>query len=138
MRRLILALIIALSPTWSSAQALEEQIVAALQAQGFAVEAMNRTWLGRLRVVAQSDTYYRELVFDPATGAVLQDYVTTLSARESSLAEQAAASEDRYDDDGNGNGAAARAAENWSDVVQEPALDAAVMVPTVSAQDIGN
>ena len=62
----------------AAAQSLEDQVVSQLSEQGFGQVEMNRTLLGRLRFVAQSDRYRRELVIHPSTGAVLFDRVTDL------------------------------------------------------------
>lgn len=62
----------------AAAQSLEDQVVSQLSEQGFGQVEMNRTLLGRLRFVAQSDRYRRELVIHPSTGAVLFDRVTGL------------------------------------------------------------
>lgn len=62
----------------AAAQSIEEQVVSQLSQQGFGEVEMNRTLLGRLRFVAQSDRFRRELVIHPSTGAVLFDRVTDL------------------------------------------------------------
>lgn len=49
-------------------------IAAQLREQGYQIERVQRTWLGRIRVLAQSDTHTREVVFVPTTGEVLRDY----------------------------------------------------------------
>jgi hypothetical protein len=65
---------IALSAAPALAQSVEDQVLTQLQAQGFVEITMNRTLLGRLRVVATNDRYRRELVINPNTGAILRDY----------------------------------------------------------------
>lgn len=138
MSRLLLILALTLAPLCAAAQALEERIVQALALQGFTVTEMDRTWLGRLWVVAQSDTLYRELIFDPATGEILQDYVTRLSTHQSQIAERddprrrtqtggiAALSEP---------GADATVAGDWSDVVTEPEIGVTVDLPDPVVSD---
>ena len=49
-------------------------VIEQLEAQGFQIEDVERTWLGRTRVVSRSDRHRRELVFNPRTGEVLRDY----------------------------------------------------------------
>ncbi|MEL6690202.1 MAG: hypothetical protein AAFP28_07775 [Pseudomonadota bacterium] len=61
-----------------AAQSIQDQVVTQLSNQGFAQVEMNRTLLGRLRFVAESDRYRRELVIHPSTGAVLFDRLTDL------------------------------------------------------------
>lgn len=117
MRRLALVLFLAAAPAAAQSPSLESRIATALAAQGFDVSVMERTWLGRLRVVAQSDSHRRELVFDPATGEILDDYLVTLSA----LAMRTAAmegSDDRNDGD-----------TDWSSVVRESQAGVAVEIP---------
>ena len=62
-----------LCATPAVSQTLEESVVQQLQAQGFTSIRMERTFLGRLRFEAYSDTLERELVINPNTGQVLRD-----------------------------------------------------------------
>ncbi|MEM8657522.1 MAG: hypothetical protein AAGF22_05445, partial [Pseudomonadota bacterium] len=59
------------------------QVVSQLEAQGFAIEKVETTFLRRTRVIARSDRHVRELVFNPNTGEILRDYwqETTSQAR---------------------------------------------------------
>jgi hypothetical protein len=78
MKRLIIAAICAFAigqPVL--AQSIDERIAASLQAEGYEIVTMNRTWLGRIYVIAETDTIRREMVFNPATGEVLRDYAVT-------------------------------------------------------------
>ena len=68
---LFLLLIVAAPAT---AQSVQDQIVSQLRSQGFEQIELSRTFLGRIRVVAVSDTLERELVFNPKTGEILRDY----------------------------------------------------------------
>lgn len=45
-----------------------------LERQGFEGIALNRTSLGRVRVIAMRDHLRRELVFNPQMGEILRDY----------------------------------------------------------------
>jgi hypothetical protein len=56
------------------AQSIQDSIVMQLQEQGYTDIAVNRTLLGRVRVVARNQTHERELVFNPTTGELLRDY----------------------------------------------------------------
>ena len=70
---------LALTATPAFAQSIEEQVQTQLQSQGFTEIVMIRTLLGRLRIVASNDSYRRELILDPRTGAVLRDHWDDLS-----------------------------------------------------------
>ncbi|NNU79424.1 hypothetical protein HMH01_03140 [Halovulum dunhuangense] len=50
------------------------QVISQLDEQGFEVIRVQRTWLGRVRVVSRSGEYEREIVYVPSTGEVLRDY----------------------------------------------------------------
>lgn len=69
------------SPHIVAAQSVQDQIIAQLRDQGFTEMTVNRTFLGRVRVVAIRDGVTRELVFHPQTGAILRDYWVTDSNR---------------------------------------------------------
>lgn len=56
------------------AQSIQDSIVMQLQEQGYTNIVVNRTLLGRVRVVARNQTHERELVFNPTTGELLRDY----------------------------------------------------------------
>ena len=60
------------------AQSIQDSIVMQLQEQGYTDIIVNRTLLGRVRVVARNQTYERELVFNPTTGELLRDYWRTI------------------------------------------------------------
>lgn len=51
-----------------------EQVIAALEAKGYEVIVQERTWLGRLRIVAVTGDLRRELVINPGTGEILRDF----------------------------------------------------------------
>lgn len=74
------ALILGSGPAF--AQTAQDAIVAQLKAQGFTKFEFERTWLGRVRIEAYSDTMERELVFNPNTGEVLRDYWEPLDEEE--------------------------------------------------------
>jgi len=66
----------------STAQAQDDQSVRlspemvsdALQEQGYSVESITRTLLGRVRVVASAGQIWREVVIDLSSGQILRDY----------------------------------------------------------------
>lgn len=51
-----------------------EMVSDALVGQGYAVESVTRTLLGRARIVASSGQVWREVVIDVSTGQILRDY----------------------------------------------------------------
>ncbi len=69
-------LITGLAPEPATAGSVENRIVSQLKDQGFTNIQINRTWLGRSRIVAASPKYTREIVVNPATGAIMRDYWT--------------------------------------------------------------
>ncbi|MEM8978871.1 MAG: hypothetical protein AAGD04_05265 [Pseudomonadota bacterium] len=75
MRHLLLTALIVLSQSGAVfAQSVQDSVVEQLTAQGFEITKMRRTFLGRVRIEAQSEDLERELVFNPNTGEVLRDY----------------------------------------------------------------
>jgi hypothetical protein len=62
-----------------AAQGIQDDVVEALVGQGYEIVNVGRTWLGRLRVVAENDEIRREIVINPTTGEVLRDYSVTLA-----------------------------------------------------------
>lgn len=51
-----------------------EMVNDALEAQGYMVESVTRTLLGRVRIVASLGPVWREIVLDASTGQILRDY----------------------------------------------------------------
>lgn len=51
-----------------------DDIIAQLKGQGFTEITVSRTWLGRYRIEAESETQEREIVFNKRTGEILRDY----------------------------------------------------------------
>ena len=64
---------------------VEERLLAGLQAQGYTVIEKGYTFLGRLRIVAESSEIYREIVVNPATGEILRDYAIYLTNMPASM-----------------------------------------------------
>lgn len=62
------------------ADAVSDKVVANLRAQGFEVVQMDRTWLGRMWILARNDEVQREVVFNPVTGEILRDYTVLLAS----------------------------------------------------------
>ena len=51
-----------------------DQVGAALESQGFSVQSVTRTFLGRARIIAQKGLIWREVVLDLSSGQILRDY----------------------------------------------------------------
>ncbi len=112
------------------ADPISDQVTEALIHQGFAIVSVDRTWLGRLRIVAQSDELRREIVINPHTGEVLRDYSVVVVAAGTGLG---------FEDDNPGNGDDVAAARIGA-VATDPAVSALEsasdsVAPPVDAHD---
>ena len=77
MRALILVIAMTLALSFGQpglATPGQDMVTASLQEQGFEVRLVHWTLLGRIRIVAVSDTVRREIVINPNTGEILRDY----------------------------------------------------------------
>ena len=74
LKKVMICVALAGAPQFASAQSVQDQIVSQLRDQGFSEISLQRTWLGRVRVIARRDDLRRELVFNPQTGEILRDY----------------------------------------------------------------
>lgn len=75
-----------------------DKLTAQLRKQGFEKIDISRTWLGRTRIVARSDTFRREIILNSRSGEILRDYWEQIGENgesESGLFDP----EDDYDDD---------------------------------------
>lgn len=95
LHRLILIIFLAFSaaPAAADADALRNHYVNELQEDGYEEIRITRTLLGRMRFVALSPRYRREIVINPLTGVVLRDYIRVLQRQK----------DDDDDDDDNGD-----------------------------------
>lgn len=57
------------------ADALQDSLVAQLEAQGYSSVTTRYTLLGRLQILADSPDGVREIVINPKTGEILRDYL---------------------------------------------------------------
>lgn len=71
----------------AQAETPQERLVAALTAEGYVIVETERTWLGRLRIVAIRGDVRREVVINPGTGEVLRDIARTGEEAEGAGAE---------------------------------------------------
>ncbi len=81
MRRLILTALTATAIVLvvpAGAQTATDRIVAQLRGQGFEDIAVTTTLLGRVQIIAREDDTRREIILNPATGAILRDYWTDI------------------------------------------------------------
>lgn len=51
-----------------------DMVSVALEGQGYTVESVTRTLLGRVRVIASLGPIWREIVLDASSGQILRDY----------------------------------------------------------------
>ncbi|MDJ1017875.1 MAG: hypothetical protein QNJ35_15310 [Paracoccaceae bacterium] len=65
-------------PAQAQTSSIQDRIVEALGQEGYREVSVTRTWLGRLRFVAEKPGAEREIVVNPNTGVVLRDYERVL------------------------------------------------------------
>ena len=58
-----------------AADSIVDAAIGFLEAQGYEIVEVERTWLGRVRVEAIRGRQERELVINPRTGEILRDYI---------------------------------------------------------------
>ena len=108
-RRAFLTGIMAVLATPAVAQpaSVADQIITMLRDQGYTEIRISRTWLGRVRILAVSDQYWREIIISPRTGEILRDYWEPVAPDGSSPSGYFDREEledgDDEDDSGNGN-----------------------------------
>lgn len=51
-----------------------DMVSVALEGQGYTVESVTRTLLGRVRIIASLGPIWREIVLDASSGQILRDY----------------------------------------------------------------
>ena len=74
--RLALCLILAALPIAAAAQESRvDRVIAQLQAEGYEVTEVRRSWLGRIVITALDGTDLREVVLNRASGEILRDRV---------------------------------------------------------------
>jgi hypothetical protein len=74
------ALCLTAGPVWADdLRVTPEMVTDALQGQGYTVQSVTRTLLGRARIVAQQGQIWREVVLDISTGQILRDYAVEFS-----------------------------------------------------------
>ena len=93
------------------AESFEGSVVAQLRGQGYREVNVERTMLGRVRIVAAKNGGTREIILNPRTGEILRDVVQAQDGRvepqisEGDGSDEASSWEDRPEDgDASGNG----------------------------------
>ena len=85
MQKLLLAIALILGSALPGlADAITDRVVANLEKQGFTVVRIDRTWLGRMWILAERRDVRREIVFNPVTGEILRDYAVKIALNERS------------------------------------------------------
>lgn len=74
----LLALLLVLLALPASAQSPRDTVISQLREQGYTQITVSRTLLGRLRFVAISESFRREIIINPVTGQILRDRLWTL------------------------------------------------------------
>jgi len=65
-------------PAMAAADRVRDAIIQQLVEQGYERVEVSKTWLGRYRFIAYGGDRVREIVFNPATGEILRDYLRML------------------------------------------------------------
>ena len=73
-----------LCATAARASGFVDDILAQLKGQGFETQRVEKTWLGRVRIVAHNPKGTREIIVNPNTGEILRDLWTPLQADDGS------------------------------------------------------
>ena len=74
LKAVCLALLVTVQAASAADRISPDMVKAALEAQGYAVESVTRTLLGRVRVIASLGPVWREIVLDSTSGEILRDY----------------------------------------------------------------
>ena len=82
------------------AQDVVAGIVRQLEQRGYRDIAVSRTWLGRVRILAQGPRGLREIIFNPATGEILRDLTTRDGRTGAAGGDLLGGDDDGKDDDG--------------------------------------
>lgn len=73
-RAACLALLMTAQAMYAADRITPDMVSAALQGQGYTVESVTRTLLGRVRIIASLGPVWREIVLDASSGQILRDY----------------------------------------------------------------
>jgi hypothetical protein len=88
-RRVLTAAVLVLgaSVVAVDAQTAKDQVIRELTELGYREFTVQKTWLGRVRIVARGQKGEREVVLNPSTGVVLRDYTDRSEPSERELDE---------------------------------------------------
>lgn len=74
-----LALLVTTQVAFGSDRVTPDMVRAALEGQGYTVDSVTRTLLGRVRIIASLGPVWREIVLDASSGQILRDYAVEFS-----------------------------------------------------------
>ncbi|MEM7717978.1 MAG: hypothetical protein AAF222_02150 [Pseudomonadota bacterium] len=98
MKRLLLVFMLCVAPiTVHANEAVKERVVRELREDGYNDIRVGRTFLGRMRFVANKEGSRREVVVNPATGVVLRDYVAVIGNADGRSSDARASAPDEED-----------------------------------------
>ncbi len=107
----VLLLLLIAPPAVADAASVRDFYVRELREDGYSEIKVTKTWLGRMRFVAEKPGSLREIVVNPGTGVVLRDYVRFIALADDELLEVGGGSkgsgssdDDDDDDDGGDDG----------------------------------
>jgi hypothetical protein len=132
-RLLIIGLMLFSHVDTALAESVSDKVFANLKAQGYVVLQQDRTWLGRIWVLARSKTVQREVVFDPTTGEILRDYAISLADLAAQNQIEFAGDSDDSDQGGVGT-VAPPVAVTAGDIGADPVIVATPLVVTGSPE----
>jgi hypothetical protein len=104
-RKLMLGLAVLLTlPRALMAQNAPDQIVKQLHTQGYTTISVERTWLGRTRILASNPEAQREIIVNPTTGEILRDFWKPLAVGASAARSDRVISDSDSDDSSSSSG----------------------------------
>lgn len=77
-----LALCVATQVVFASDRITPDMVRVALEGQGYTVDSVTRTLLGRVRIIASLGPVWREIVLDASSGQILRDYAVEFAPAE--------------------------------------------------------
>jgi hypothetical protein len=88
------------------AESVADQISRQLRGQGFGQISVSQTWLGRTRIIGNSDKGQREIIVNPKTGEILRDLFTQASGGTANpvIGRTGSGGDDNGGDDNSGSG----------------------------------
>jgi hypothetical protein len=105
-RQLVIGLVASLAMTGPAlARDFSSEVEAKLSSQGYEIESVARTLLGRVRILARNAEGEREIILNPRTGEILRDlWLTRGKSGQSMLLDDNGKSGKGNDNSGSGSG----------------------------------